>query len=91
MGRHDSRIRKMIELSTSLAAFRHTALLIAESILVAEDPTKRNQDSLGRLQSTIERLEIALEVERRSERLKVIASEMRRLEEAPLAPPILWA
>ncbi len=88
MGRYDSRIAKMIRLSTSLAAFRHTALLIAESIMVAGDPTKQKQGSLGRLQSTIARLEIALEMERRPrlESFKVTASE-----EAPLAPPVLWA
>jgi hypothetical protein len=93
MGRYDSRIAKMIDLSTSLAACRHTALLIAESMLVCEDPTRRKQGSLDHLQSTIERLEIAVETERRSESFKVIASEMRRSEEAPrpLAPPVLWA
>jgi hypothetical protein len=81
----------MINLSTSLAAFRHSALLIAESIMVGEDPTKRKQDCLDRLQSTIDRIEIALEVERRSESPKVVASDVRKLEEAPLAPPVLWA
>jgi len=93
MGRYDSRIAKMIDLSTSLAAFRHTALLIAESMLVSEDPTKRKQGGLDHLQSTIERLESALEMERQRESSKVIASEMRRSEEAlrPLAPPVLWA
>ncbi len=89
MGRHDGRIAKMIGLSTSLAAFRHAALLISESIMVGDDLTKRKQDRLDRLQSTIEGLEIALEVERRSESLKVIASDVRKLEEAPLAPPVL--
>jgi len=98
MGRNHGRITKMTEISTSLAALRHTALLIAESIMVEEDPTKLKQDRLSRLQSTIEEHEIALEVERRPENPKVIASEMRRLkdmrslEERPLiAPPVLWA
>jgi len=91
MRRYDSRIAKMTDLSTSLAALRHTALLIAESILTAEDPARRKQDNLDRLQSKIERLEVVLEAERRSESFRAIAPEVRRLEEAPLAPPVLWA
>jgi len=86
MGRYDSRIAKMIDVSTSLAAFRHSALLMVESIMVREDPTKLKQDRLDRLRSTIERLEIALEKER-----GLIASATHKPEEAPLAPPVLWA
>ena len=86
MGRYDSRIAKMIDVSTSLAAFRHSALLMVESIMVREDPTKLKQDRLDRLRSTIERLEIALETER-----GLIASGAQKPEEAPLAPPVLWA
>jgi len=78
MERYDSRIAKMLHLSTSLAAFRHRALLIAESIMLVEDPAKRKQARLDHLHSTIEGLETALEME-------------RRLEQAPLAPPVLWA
>jgi hypothetical protein len=91
MGRYDSRLAKMIDLSTSLAAFRHTALLMAESIMVGRDPTRQKQDRLDRLHSTIEKLETALEVERGLESANVIASDIQRLEEAPLAPPVLWA
>jgi len=88
MGR---RLAKMIDLSTSLAAFRHSALLIAESILVENDPTMRNQDRLDRLRSTTERLEIALEMERRLGSVRVIAPNVRNLDEARSAPPVLWA
>ena len=83
MGR---RLAKMIDLSTSLAAFRHSALLIAESILVEKDPTMRNQDRLDRLRSTTERLEIALEMERRLGSVRVIAPNVRNLDEARSAP-----
>ncbi len=91
MGRYDSRIAKMIHLSTSLAAFRHTALLIAESIRIGEDPAMQKQDRLDRLHTTIERFETVLEMERGLKSLKMVASDIRSVEEAPLAPPVLWA
>jgi hypothetical protein len=83
MGRRDSRIAKMIDISTSLAAFRHNAMLMTEGIMMGDDPTKQKQDWLDRLRSTIEKLETALEMERGLGTLKVIASGMSRLEEAP--------
>ena len=63
----DHRVAKMIGLGTAITAFRHKALLISESILVGEDAIDQKRDQLDRVRSTISRLEIALEVERRSE------------------------
>jgi hypothetical protein len=63
----DHRVAKMVGLGTAITAFRHTALLITESMLIGEDAFDQKQEQLDRVRSTIGRLEIALEVQRRSE------------------------
>jgi len=65
MRRHNNRVAEMIGLASSIAAFRHTALLVTESVIAEADPIDRTQEDLDRLRSTIDRLEIALELRRR--------------------------
>jgi hypothetical protein len=63
----DHRIAKMMGLGTIITALRHSALLVSESILVCEDAIDQKRDRLDHVRSMIDRLEITLEVERRSE------------------------
>jgi hypothetical protein len=63
----ERRMAEMIGLATSIAAFRHTALLMAERIITGDCRSNQIQGQLDRLRSTIDTLETALEVQRRAE------------------------